>query len=192
MIYNMKTIVIVKILSFFSSTFLIMWNSQSEIFQPSSEELNTNGRNDISTDQRRSLNGSENDDLIFQTIQQRINQLKQKKQKTFLNKRLIDLKIEKICNFILSFIFNVFIEFSDLRRETAELDSLLKRELWHIVSIILKYKKKFYEKLRFFWKFCEQFFKIRPFIYASKQNKVNLNQIHLNKKSLTFWYQLKQ
>ena len=70
-----------------------------------------------------------NDDLTFQTIQQRINQLKQKKQKTILNKHLIDLKIEKICDFISSFIFNVFIGFFDLRCETAELDSLLKHKL---------------------------------------------------------------
>ena len=70
-----------------------------------------------------------NDDLIFQTIQQHINQLEQKKQKTFLNKRLTDLKIEKIRGFISSFIFNVFIGFFDLRRETAELDLLLKHEL---------------------------------------------------------------
>ena len=92
----------------------------------------------------------ENDDLIFQTIQQRINQLEQKKQKTFLNKRLTDLKIEKICDFISSLTFNAFIGFSGLRRETTELDSLLKRESWHTVPTILKYKKKFYEELRFF------------------------------------------
>ena len=150
MIRDMKTVVVVKISSFFSLTFSIVRDSQSEILQLSSEELNTNGQNNISMNQRRSLNGLENDDLIFQTIQQRINQLKQKKQKTFLNKRLTDLKIKKTCHFISSLIFNVFIGFSDLRRETAELDSLLKRELWHIVSIISKYKKEFYEKLCFF------------------------------------------
>ena len=129
MIHDIKTIVAVKISSFSSSTLSIMRNNQSEILQPLSEKLNTNGQNDIPTDQRRSLSGLENDDLTFQTIQQHINQLKQKKQKTFLNKHLIDLKIEKICDFISSFIFNVFIGFSGLRRETAELDSLLKREL---------------------------------------------------------------
>ena len=79
-------------------------------------------------DQRRSLSELKNDDLIFQIIQQHINQLKQKKQKTLLSKHLIDLKIEKIGEFISSFIFNVFIGFFDLRRETAELDLLLKRE----------------------------------------------------------------
>ena len=110
----------------------------------------------------------------------------------FLNKRLINLKVEKTRGFISSFIFNVFIRFSDLRRETAELDSLLKHESWHTVPIISKYKEKCYEKLRFFWKSCEQFFKIHSLTYALKQNKVNLNQIHLNKKSLTFWYWLKQ
>ena len=128
MIHDIKTIVAVKISSFSSSTLSIMRNNQSEILQPLSEKLNTNGQNDIPTDQRRSLSGLENDDLTFQTIQQHINQLKQKKQKTFLNKHLIDLKIEKICDFISSFIFNVFIGFFDLRRETAELDSLLKHE----------------------------------------------------------------
>ena len=127
-----------------------------------------------------------NDDLTFQIIQQHINQLKQKKQKTFLNKHLIDLKIEKICDFISSFISNVFIKSFGLRRETAELNSLLKRELWHTVSIIPKYKKEFYEKLRFFGKFYEQFFKIHSFIYALKQNKVNLSQIYSNKESLAF------
>ena len=192
MIHNIKTIVVVKTSSFFSSVFLIMWNSQSEIFQPSSKKLDTNGWNGISTNQWRSLNGLKNDDLIFQIIQQRINQFEQKKQKAFLNKHLIDLKIEKICGFISSFISNVFIGFFDLRRETAELDLLLKRESWHIVPIISKYKKKFYEELHFFWKFCEQFFKIRSLTYASKQNKVNLDQIYLNKKSLAFWYWLKQ
>ena len=122
-------IVTVEILSFSSSAFPIMRNNQSEILQPPSKKLNTNGRNDISTNQRRSLNELKNDDLTFQTIQQRINQLEQKKQKTFLNKHLINLKIEKTCDFISLFIFNVFIRFFDLCCETAELDSLLKREL---------------------------------------------------------------
>ena len=185
-------IVVVKISSSFSSAFSIMWDNQSEILQSLSKELDTNDWNGISTDQWRSLNGLKNDDLTFQTIQQRINQLEQKKQKAFLNKRLIDLKVEKVRDFISSFIFNVFIGFSGLRRETAKLNSLLKRELWHIVSIIPKYKKEFYEKLHFFWKFCEQFFKICLFIYALKQNKVNLDQIHLNKKPLASWYWLKQ
>ena len=142
MIHSMKTAVVVKISSFFSSIFSIMWNNQSEIFQPPSEKLNTNGQNNIFTNQWWSLNELENDDLTFQTIQQHINQLKQKKQKTFLNKHLIDLKIEKTRDFISSFISNVFIGFSDLRCETAELDSLLKHESWHIVPIIPKYKKK--------------------------------------------------
>ena len=129
MIRDIKTTVVVKVSSFSSSI---------------------SSQNDISTNQRRSLNGSENDDLIFQTIKQRINQLKQEKQKAFLNKRLIHLKIKKTRGFISSFIFNVFIGFFDLRRETAELYSLLKHESWHIVPIISKYKKKFYENLRFF------------------------------------------
>ena len=175
MIHDIKMIVVVKISLFFSLTFSIMWNSQSEILQPLSKKLDTNDWNNISTDQRQLLNELKNDDLTFQTIQQRINQLEQKKQKAFLNKRLINFKIEKIYGFILSFIFNVFIGFFDLRRETAKLDSLLKHESWHIVSIIPKYKKKFYEKLCFFWKSCEQFFKIHSFIYVSKQNKINLN-----------------
>ena len=128
MIHDIKTIVAVKISSFSSSTLSIMRNNQSEILQPLSEKLNTNGQNDIPTDQRRSLSGLENDDLTFQTIQQHINQLKQKKQKTFLNKRLIDLKAEKVRGFISSFISNVFIGFSDLRREKTKLDSLLKHE----------------------------------------------------------------
>ena len=46
----------------------------------------------------------------------------------FLNKRLIDLKAEKVSDSISSFIFNVFIEFFGLRRETAKLDSLLKHK----------------------------------------------------------------
>ena len=108
MIRDIKTTVVVKVSSFSSSI---------------------SSQNDISTNQRRSLNGSENDDLIFQTIKQRINQLKQEKQKAFLNKRLIHLKIKKTRGFISSFIFNVFIGFFDLRRETAELDLLLKHEL---------------------------------------------------------------
>ena len=128
-IHDIKMIIIVKISSFFSLIFSIMRDNQSKTFQPFSKKLNTNGRNDISTDQRRSLNELKNDDLIFQIIQQRINQLEQKKQKAFLNKRLVDLKIEKTRCFISSFIFNVSIGFFDLCRETTELDLLLKREL---------------------------------------------------------------
>ena len=128
MIHDTKTTAAVKISSFSSSIFPIMRNSQSETLQPPPKKLNTNGRNGIPTNQRRSLNGLKNDDLTFQTIQQRINQLEQKKQKTFLNKHLTDLKIKKTCDFISSFISNVFIGFSDLRRETTKLDSLLKHE----------------------------------------------------------------
>ena len=175
MIHNMKTTVVVKISSFFSSVFSIMRNSQSKILQFLSEKLDTNGRNGIFTNQWWLLDELKNDDLTFQIIQQHINQLKQKKQKAFLNNHLIDLKVKKTRDFISSFIFNIFIGFSGLCCETAELDSLLKRESWHIVSIISKYKKEFYEKLRFFWKFCEQFFKIHSFIYALKQNKVNVD-----------------
>ena len=79
MIHGMKTAVVVEISSFFSLPFSIMRNNQSEILQPFSKKLDTNGQNDISTNQRRSLSGLKNDDLIFQTIQQHLNQLKQKK-----------------------------------------------------------------------------------------------------------------
>ena len=86
MIRDIKIFIIIKILSSSSSIFSIMRNNHSEIFQLLSEELNTNGQNNTPTNQRRSLNGSEDDDFTLQIIQQRINQLKQKKPKTFLNK----------------------------------------------------------------------------------------------------------
>ena len=49
MIRDMKTTDIIKISSFFSSIFPVMRNSQSEIFQLPSKELDTNDQNDIST-----------------------------------------------------------------------------------------------------------------------------------------------
>ena len=45
-------IVVVKTSSFFSSISSIMQNNQSEILQPLSEKLDTNGQNKISMNQR--------------------------------------------------------------------------------------------------------------------------------------------